>query len=97
MYTVITRVLVQPGSIDELAALFDETNRALVAEHPDWQGAWFTANRETNEVTVIARWSNPDSYTRLRQSDDFQQIMSRFSSRFASPPNVTVNELLVEM
>lgn len=97
MYTVITRVLVQPGSIDELAALFDETNRDLVAKHPDWQGAWFTANRETNEVTVIARWSNPDSYTRLRQSDDFQQIMSRFSSRFASPPNVTVNELLVEM
>lgn len=97
MHLVITRVQVEPGSIDELAALFDETNRDLVASHSDWLGAWFTANRDTNQVTVIARWSDPTSYGRLRESDDFQQIMSRFASRFVGPPEVSVNELLVEM
>jgi quinol monooxygenase YgiN len=97
MYAVITRVLVEPGSIDELAALFDETNRELVASYADWHGAWFTANRETNEVTVIARWNDPASYARLRQSEAFQEVMSRFANRFAGPPNVSVNELLVEM
>lgn len=97
MHVVITRVRVVPGSIDELAQLFDETNRELVAGHPDWLGAWFTANRETNEVTVIARWANPSSYGHLRESEDFQQIMSRFASRFAGPPDVSINELLVEM
>jgi quinol monooxygenase YgiN len=97
MFAVITRVAVQPDSIDELAALFDETNRALVADHPDWKGAWFTANRETNEVTVIARWSDAASYERLRSSEDFGRIMAQFAQRFVGPPEVTVNELLVEM
>jgi quinol monooxygenase YgiN len=97
MFAVITRVQVEPGSIDELAALFDETNRDLVASHTDWKGAWFTANRETNEVTVIARWADADSYTRLRESDEYAQIMSRFAARFTGPPSITINELLVEM
>ena len=97
MFAVITRVAVQPGSIDELASLFDNTNRALVSDHPDWLGAWFTANRETNEVTVIARWTDAESYGRLRSSEEFGQIMARFAERFAAPPEVSVNELLVEM
>ena len=97
MYAVITRVEVEPGSIDELAELFDATNRDLVAEHPDWVGAWFTADRASSEVTVIARWKDATSYTRLRESEDFQQIMSSFARRFVSPPEVSVNELLVEM
>jgi len=97
MYMVITRVKVQPDSIDHLAALFDETNRDLVAEHEDWNGAWFTANRDTDEVTVIAHWSDPVSYERLRNSDAFGQVMARFAERFAGPPEVSVNEVLVEM
>ena len=97
MYAVITRVKVQPGSVDELAALFGETNRALVADHEDWHGAWFTANRETDEVTVIARWTDADSYDRLRTSPEFGKVMGRFAEKFAGPPEVSVNELLVEM
>ncbi len=97
MYFVITTVAVQEGSIPELATLFDETNRALVADHDDWLGAWFTANHERSEVTVIARWSNAESYETLRTSDDFQQTMGRFAERFAGPPSVSVNEVLVEM
>ena len=97
MYAVITTVAVEPDSIPELAELFDETNRALIARHDDWLGAWFTANHGTSTVTVIARWTNADSYTRLRSSDDFQQTMARFAERFTGPPTVSINEVLVEM
>lgn len=97
MFAVITQVKVKPGSIDELAVLFDETNRDLVADHEDWLGAWFTANRESSEVTVIARWRDSNSYERLRSSDEFQATMARFAEQFAGPPSVSVNELLVEM
>ena len=96
-HAVITRVKVQPGSVDRLASLFDETNRSLVANHSDWLGAWFTANRDDNEVTVIARWRNPESYQALRDSEDFQQVMARFAEDFAGPPTVSVNEILVDM
>jgi quinol monooxygenase YgiN len=97
MFAVITRVTVEPGSIDELASLFDETNRQLVAKHNDWKGVWFTANRERSEVTVIAHWSDAASYERLRASDEYAQVMGRFATRFAGSPEVTINELLVEM
>jgi heme-degrading monooxygenase HmoA len=97
MFAVITTVAVQEGSIPELATLFDVTNRELVAGHDDWLGAWFTANTEASEVTVIARWSDAESYERLRDSDEFQATMSQFASRFASPPKVSINEILVEM
>ena len=97
MFAVITTVQVQPGSIEDLAALFDQTNRELVADQDDWLGAWFTANRDSNEVTVIARWRDSASYQRLRSSDEFQATMAKFAERFAGPPSVAINEILVEM
>ena len=97
MFAVITTVPVQEGAIPELAALFDKTNRALVAEHENWLGAWFTANHESSEVTVIARWSDPEGYEKLRASDDFQEIMGQFSAKFNGPPTVSINEILVQM
>lgn len=96
-YAVITTVPVHDGSIDDLAQLFDETNRALVAGQDDWIGAWFTANRETSTVTVIAHWRDPDSYERFAASPPFQATMARFSDAFTGPPTTTVNEILVDM
>ncbi len=97
MFAVITTVKVEEGSIPELAALFDETNRSLVASYDGWVGAWFTANHDANEVTVIARWSNRNGYERLRDSDEFQTTMRQFGARFTGPPSVSINEILVEM
>ena len=65
MYAVVTTVEVEPGSIDELAELFDSTNRDLVAGHDDWLAAWFTADRTNNTVTVIAHWREAASYQEL--------------------------------
>jgi len=96
-WAVFTTVAVEPGSIDELATLFDTTNRALVADHDDWLGAWFTADREAHTVTVVARWRSPDSYRRLRESPEFIQTMDRFAARFTAPPEVRIHEILVEM
>lgn len=97
MLVVLTTPRVEEGSSPELAALFDETNRALVTDHDDWLGAWFTANRHRSEITVIARWADPASYERLRSSEAFQQTMSRFAGRFTDPPSVSIDEIPVEM
>ena len=96
-YAVITKVKVRPGSIDDLASLFDSTNRDLVAGHKDWLGAWFTANRVEGEITVIAHWRDPESYERLRNSPEFQSTMARFATEFLEPPVVSINEILVQM
>jgi hypothetical protein len=76
LVSVLTRVEVEAGSIDELAQLFEVTDRALVAGHDDWLGAWFTANRDTNEVTVIARRRDVASFEQPRASDSYQGTMA---------------------
>ena len=97
VFVVLATVKVEEGSIDELAQLFDSTDRALVAGHDDWLGAWFTANRDESEVTVIARWRDASSYTALRESADFQETMAQFAEKFVAPPRISINEVLVQM
>lgn len=97
MHLVITTVEVEEGSIDELAGLFDATNRQLVAGHEDWLGAWFTADRTAGTVTVVARWRKAESYEALQASPQFEATMARFAPHFVGPPRVSVNDVLVEM
>ena len=97
MFIVMTTVEVKPGSIDELAELFDSTNRELVAGHDDWVSAEFTADREANTVTVLARWRDATSYDALRSSPEFGATMAQFAPHFVGPPTVQVNEVLVQM
>lgn len=94
---VLTTIQVKEGAIDEVARRFDETNRPLIADQPDWLGAWFTGNRKRSEITNIALWKSAESYERLRSSEAFQATMSRFSDVLLGPPAVSINELLVEM
>jgi quinol monooxygenase YgiN len=94
---VLTTIPVKEGSIDEVARIFEETNRALVEGHPEWRGAWFTANRQRNEITNIAHWESAEAYERLRASDEFKQTMTQFTELFVGPPNISINDLLVHM
>ena len=94
---VLTTFKVKEGAIDEVARLFEETNRPLVEGQPDWLGAWFTANRERSEITNIARWKSAASYERLRDSEAFKATMAQFAGMFLGPPVISINEVLVEM
>ena len=97
MYIVVTTVAVEPDSVDELAELFKATNRDLVTGQDDWLGAYFTADRDAGTITVMARWRRAESHEQFSSSDEFQRTMARFASRFVGPPQVSVNEVLVEM
>ncbi len=97
MHIIVTTVEVEEGSIGGLAELFDATNRELVAEHDDWLAAFFTADRETSTVTVIAHWRQASSYATLRSSPEFASTMAKFAEKFVGPPHVSVNEVLVQM
>lgn len=94
---VLTTIPVKQGAIDEVARLFEETNRPLVESEPDWMGAWFTASRERDEITNIAHWNSAAAYERLRNSDQFEATMAKFAHLFTGPPSISINEVLVEM
>ena len=97
MYVVMTRVKLKPGTHKALAKMFEETNPGLVGNESDWLGARMIFDRDTEIVTVLATWKNVESYKRLRSSSQFQQHMSEVGELFASPPEVSLNSVLVEM
>jgi heme-degrading monooxygenase HmoA len=97
MYVVITTVQLKPGKIDEVRALFEETNPRLVEGESDWIKAKFTANRDADRVTVLAFWRDADAYRAFSSSAPFRQVMSQFAPYFAGPPAISINEILFEM
>lgn len=97
MYVVITTVQLKPGRIDEVRDLFAETNPDLVQDQADWIEAKFTANREADQVSVLAFWRDAEAYREFSAGDKFKQVMGRFAPHFAGRPQITVNEILFEM
>lgn len=97
MYVVMTRVELRPGTSEECAELFRQTNPDVVAEEADWLGAQMVFDSETNTITVLAIWRDAESYRRMSASDSFKSTMSKFGQFFAGAPEVSVNRVLVDM
>jgi len=97
MYVVMTRVPLKPGTEEDCAELFRQTNPDLVKDEPDWLGAQMFFEAETNTVTVLARWRSASAYDRFSSQPAFQQTMQRFAEFFAGPPQISKNTVLAEM
>ena len=96
MHTVITTVTLKPNTIDTVVKMFEESYIELVKVESHWLGAKFTANRETNAITVITLWTSAEDYKTFRHTDRFKSTFATFMEYFAAPPIVTVNEILYD-
>lgn len=97
MFIVATRVKLKPNTSKLCAELFEQSNPALVHNEPNWLGAQMIFDPETDIVTVLATWRDVESYKRLSNSKVFGDTMQKFSSFFASAPEISTNRLLVDM
>jgi len=96
MHAVITTVTLKPGTLDTVAKMFEETYIELVKVEKHWLSGRFTANRETNTITVITLWTSAEDYSAFRHTDRFQNTFAKFMEYFAAPPIVSVNEVLYD-
>ena len=96
MHAVITTVTLKPDTIDTVAKMFEKTYIELVKVEKHWLSAKFTANRETNTITVITTWTSAEDYTVFRHTERFQKTFAKFMEFFAAPPIVMVNEVLYD-
>jgi heme-degrading monooxygenase HmoA len=96
MHAVVTTVTLKPNTIDTVAKMFEETYIDVVKVEKHWLGAKFTANRETNTITVITFWTSADDYTAFRHTEKFRTTFAQFMEFFAAPPIVSVNEVLYD-
>lgn len=97
MLVVMTRVQLREGTSDRCAELFRRTNPDLVKNEDDWLGAKMLFDRNSNTVTVLASWRDAASYNAMSAKPEFQSTMKAFGDLFAGKPEITTNELLVDM
>ncbi len=97
MFIVSTRVKLKPGRSQEVAALFRESNPDLVKGQPDWLGAKMIFDPETDVITVLATWRDAAAYQEFSGSEQFQSAMGAFRQHFSGPPEISLNQVLVEM
>ena len=97
MFVVMTRVKLREGTVDRCAELFRKTNPDLVKGEVDWLGASMMYDSISSTVTVLARWRTTNSYERMSATPKFQSTMRKFSDFFEGPPEITTNDVLVEM
>ena len=97
MYAVITSIRLKPDRIDDVREVYRRTTPDLVASQEDWVSAIFTANRPQDTITVVARWTNAESYERFKASEEYSEVMGELARYFAHPPTVEINEILVEL
>jgi heme-degrading monooxygenase HmoA len=97
MYAVITQAKLTPGRIDDVREIFRRTNGPLVAHQEDWVSAIFTANREDDTVTIVARWKKPESFRAFAKSEAYAKTMAEFAPYFRGPARVEINEILVDI
>jgi quinol monooxygenase YgiN len=94
MHAVITTVTLKPDTVDAVARMFEETYMEIIKVEESWLSAKFTANRQTNTITVVTTWTSDTDYEKFRHTDRFQTTFARFMEYFAAPPIVMVNEVL---
>lgn len=97
MQMVITKVKLKPGTTEACASLFEMTNPDIVRGEPDWLGARMVVDQKTEAITVMALWRTAKSYHTMTASSSFQNVMREFGQFFASPPEITVTDVLVDM
>lgn len=97
MYVMLTRVKLKPETHKTCVEIFENTNPGLVENEPDWLGARMIFDPKTDTVTVMATWRSATSYKRLAASSEFQKTMQKFADLFASPPEISINNLVAEM
>lgn len=96
MHAVVTTVTLKRDSIDTVVRMFEQSYIDVVKVEQHWLGAKFTANRETNTITVITFWTSAEDYTTFRHTERFKTAFAKFMEFFAAPPIVSVNEVLYD-
>ncbi len=97
MFVVMTRVKLREGTAATCADLFRRTNPELVKNERNWLGAKMLFDSENSTVTVLASWSDVSSYKAMSARPEFQSTMRAFGELFAGEPEISTNELLVDM
>ena len=97
MFVVMTRVKLREGTAATCAEMFRRTNPELVKNEENWLGARMLFDDETSTVTVLASWKDAASYKAMSARPEFQNTMKAFGELFAGKPEISTNEVLVDM
>lgn len=97
MFVVMTRVKLREETAATCADLFRRTYPGLVKDEKILLGAKMLFDSESSTVTVLAGWKDVTSYKAMSARPEFQSTMKAFGELFAGEPEISTNEVLVDM
>lgn len=97
MHFVVTTTTVQPGSLDDIKAGFEEAVPKIAGGFSAWRGAKLTADRESNQIVMIGSWADPEQMGTFLAQPEYREAIGRFAQFFTAPPNIVVTELVTEV
>jgi len=92
MYLFAVRANVRPGKAEEFAQKWKDFYNSRKKENPEFQQAYFSADRATGAVLTVSVWSTKPDEAQVRQ--DMQEFASQIMDLAAGPPSPEWYEVL---
>ena len=97
MYSQVVRAQVQPGKMDEAAAIFRDSVGPAAQQEKGFKNSYFLVDRSANRIIGFSLWESEADLAILAESGFYQEQVAKFAAVFARPPEREVYEVLVQM
>ncbi len=95
MWLFVVRGQAQPGTTDEFAQKWHDVYSVRFPEMPEFERAFFSADREANTWLAAACWSARPDEARLRAA--IQELGAQIGPLMAGPPSAEWLEVLQQI
>ncbi len=95
MHSQVVRATLQPGTMDNGIALFNDSVAPAVRERTGFQNAYLLVDRAKNKVIAVSLWDSEADVAALISSGFYQEQVAKFAALFAGPPEREVYEVAV--
>ena len=96
MYSQVVRAQVQPGKLDEAAAIFRDSVSPAARQEKGFKNNYFVVDRSANKIMGFSLWESEADVVALAESGFYQEQVAKFAAVFAGPPEREVYEVLVQ-
>ena len=97
MHAQVVRFELQPGKVDEAAAIFTNSVTPAARQQGGFKNAYFLVDRSTNKGIGVSLWESEADVAALSTSGFYQEQVAKFATLFAGPPEREVYEVAAQV
>jgi heme-degrading monooxygenase HmoA len=96
MYARLGVTSVNPGKIDEVITLYQESLIPVAKKQKGFRGAYLLTDRDANQVTSISLWETEADLHASEASGYYREQVAKFAGLLSTPPTGELLEVSVQ-